>query len=172
MNLKSFSELFILASFTLVLCVSKLLTRIFSFFFRLLFNFQGPFCASRFERSCSISHYSHFVNTFFKTFFNFFKVFLFVNKHSFSDTQIVQIQQQRQETPAPAARGSFSHIINGRIILQSSHMLQAYSYRSDRASLRTWCEHPWEEARASPVPRRPFQKESHCCARRERPLQN
>ena len=75
MNLKSFSELFILASFTLVLCVSKLLTRIFSFFFRLLFNFQGPFCASRFERSCSISHYPTFVNTFFQVFSYFFSLF-------------------------------------------------------------------------------------------------
>ena len=66
-NLKSFSELFFLSFFYFSTLCSKLLTRIFRSF-RLLFNFQGPLCASRFERSCSISHYSLFVNTFFQFF--------------------------------------------------------------------------------------------------------
>ena len=73
-NLKSFSELFFLSFFYFSTLCSKLLTRIFRSF-RLLFNFQGPFCASRFERSCSISQIFLFVNTFFQKISSFFILF-------------------------------------------------------------------------------------------------
>ena len=63
-NLKSFSELFFLSFFYFSTLCSKLLTRIL-IVLCLLFNFQGPFRAPRFERSCSISHIPLFVNTFF-----------------------------------------------------------------------------------------------------------
>ena len=74
-NLKSFSELFFLSFFYFSTLCFKVIDKNLFVLFRLLFNFQGPFCAPRFERSCSISQTNPFVNTFFHIFSYFFTFF-------------------------------------------------------------------------------------------------
>ena len=54
-ELKIFFRAIVLSFFYFSTLCFKVIDKNLFVLFRLLFNFQGPFCASRFERSCSIS---------------------------------------------------------------------------------------------------------------------
>ena len=66
----------------------------------LLFNFQGPlFLRSRFERSCSISHLSRKVNTFFQIFSEFFNIFLNISRNTIYRYEIHRKTQEEGLAP-------------------------------------------------------------------------
>ena len=70
----------------------------------MLFNFQGPlFLRSSVERSCSISYIFPFVNTFFKSFLNFFNIFSI----SFSNIRNIPYMVSNQKNNTICRRSIF-----------------------------------------------------------------